>query len=83
MFQETGAREADKGDNIMYVSPNYKTKKALKADFHVGEKITVFSPGPFPLKDGPVSLEGPHYPKPHRWYASGICKNGILIQLED
>lgn len=54
----------------MYVNPNFKTKKALKEAVARGDRVDVFSPGPFPCKtDGTESVEGPHYPEPHRWYA--------------
>ena len=66
----------------MYVSPNFKTKKALKEALKDGKIVTVFSPGPFPCPEtGTVTLEGPHYPEPHRWYASGIVENGKLIKV--
>ena len=32
----------------MYVSPNFKTKKALKEAVAAGKVVRVFSPGPFP-----------------------------------
>jgi hypothetical protein len=54
----------------MYVEPNVPTKKALKEAVANGDAVTVFSPGPFPAKPGRVSVEGPHYPKPHSWYAT-------------
>ena len=54
----------------MYVDPNYRTKKALREAVANGDYVTVFSPGPFPCpQNGNVTVEGPHYPKPHRWYA--------------
>jgi superfamily II RNA helicase len=34
------------------------------------------------VRDGGIALEGPHYPEPHRWYASGECKDGMLIALK-
>jgi hypothetical protein len=68
---------------MAYTSPNFKTKKALKEAFAAGREIEVFSPGPFPVKtDGWVSLEGPHYPKPHSWYAQGLLENGKLVKLK-
>lgn len=68
---------------MAYTTTNYKTKKALKEDFASGKRITVFQPGGmFPLKEGEVVLEGPHYPQPHRWYASGVVdENGVLVKL--
>lgn len=64
----------------MYTYTNYKTKKALKADVAAGVKVQCFQPGPFPGKmDGPVCLEGPHYPAPHSWYASATLKDGVIV----
>ena len=67
----------------MYCSPNFKTKKALKEAVANGEKVTVFSPGPFTCpQDGSITLEGPHYPEPHRWYASVIVENGRVVKVK-
>jgi hypothetical protein len=55
----------------MYVTPNFKTKKQLREALARGERVRVFSPGPFPCpQSGNVSIEGPHYPAAHTWYAS-------------
>lgn len=72
----------------MYVDPNLKSKKALKeavAQYVATGKgaVYVFSPGPFPCpKDGEVSVEGPHYPKPHSWYARVEVKDGIVVKVK-
>ena len=71
----------------MYTTINFKTKKALKEALLAGKKITVYQPnGDLFNKEeqteGIVSLEGPHYPKPHRWYATGILKEGFLISIK-
>ena len=56
---------------MAYVSPNFKTKKLLREAVAQGKQVSVFSPGPFGCKsDGVEYVEGPHYPEPHRWYAS-------------
>jgi hypothetical protein len=53
-------------------------REALKA----GRRLEVFSPGPFgDPKDGEVIIEGPHYPKPHRFYPRGIVKDGVLVKI--
>ena len=67
----------------MYVSPNFKTKKALKEAVANGKMVTVFSPGPFgnPTKTGIMCVEGPHYPEPHRWYASVEIRDGIVVKV--
>lgn len=67
---------------MAYTSINFKTKKALKKAVAQGKSITVFSPGPFGCKqNGIETIEGPQYPKPHRWYAQVIVKNGIIIKV--
>ncbi len=66
----------------MYVSPNFKTKKALKEAIRNGDDVSVYSPGPFPCPQaGTVAIEGPHYPKPHSWYASVIVADGLVQQV--
>ena len=67
----------------MYVSPNFKTKKEIKEALAAGRRIEVFSPGPFPAPtEGRVTLEGPHYPAPHKWYAEGQVKGGLLVSIK-
>lgn len=66
----------------MYVEPNFKTKKALKEAVKAGQQVTVFSPGPFPAKtDGRETIEGPHYPAPHSWYAQVQVENGLVTKV--
>jgi hypothetical protein len=72
-------------DTMAYTGKNYKTKKALKEDLANGVKVTVYQPGSFGgnvPKDGPVYLEGPHYPEPHRWYAKGMMAGGYLVSIK-
>jgi hypothetical protein len=69
----------------MYTHTNYRTKKALREAVAAGEEVTVFQPGPFggnEPTDGRVSLEGPHYPEAHRWYASAVLENGRVVQVK-
>ena len=67
----------------MYCVTNYKTKKALKQDVAAGKSVRIFQPGPFDLEcsTGTVSLEGPHYPLPHKWYARAVIKDGIVVSV--
>lgn len=66
----------------MYVSPNFKSKKALRDAVKAGDVVTVFSPGPFPCpQDGRIAVEGPHYPEPHRWYASVQVEGGKITKM--
>ena len=67
----------------MYANDNPKTKKELKQWVADGHKVTAFQPGGFfPGKtDGEVLIEGPHYPKPHRWYARVLLRDSVIIKV--
>jgi hypothetical protein len=66
----------------VYVHPNFTTKKALKTAVAEGTEVTVFSPGPFPAPtQGETSVEGPHYPKPHSWYARVRVVDGKVTKV--
>lgn len=72
---------------MAYTDRNFKTKKALKEALANGDEITVYQPGVFGYtgtapKDGTVYLEGPHYPEPHKWYAQGTMKDGLLVSIK-
>lgn len=56
----------------MYTVIDFTSKKQL---------IEVYQPGPFgpDVADGVHCAEGPHYPKPHRWYAEVTVKNGVIV----
>ena len=68
----------------MYTDRNYRTKKALKEAIKNGDQVTVYQPGPFGGNvpaNGRVALEGPHYPEPHKWYASATLKDGVVVKV--
>ena len=68
---------------MAYVSPNYKSKAAVKRALAQGIQVTVFQPGLGTVPDnGRIALEGPHYPEPHRWYAEGTMENGKLVRVK-
>ena len=80
----------------MYTNINFRSKKALKEAVkawltytkHGGptrNPITYYQPGPFSgnePKDGTICVEGPHYPEPHRWYASCTVKDGVIVAVK-
>jgi hypothetical protein len=68
---------------MAYVEPNFKTKKALKEAVANGDTVTVFQPGGlFPVaENGRVAVEGPHYPKPHTWYAQVEVKDRTVVKV--
>lgn len=67
----------------MYTSQNFKSKKALREAVKAGQKITIFAPGlGTPVYNGIEYVEGPHYPKPHTWYAEVVVKDGVIITVK-
>jgi hypothetical protein len=67
---------------MAYVSPNFKTKKALRDAIASGRSVGVFQPGLGTVpENGRIALEGPHYPAPHTWYATGTLENGKLVKV--
>ena len=69
----------------MYTSTNFKSKKELKTAIADGRQITIYQPGPFgskPPQNGVVTLEGPHYPQPHKWYAEATLENGVIVKVK-
>jgi len=70
----------------MYTIINFKTKKALKEAVAQGVRVSVYQPGPFGTGDvtgkQTVTLEGPHYPEPHRWYARAtLDDDGFIVKV--
>jgi hypothetical protein len=66
----------------MYVDPNFKTKKLLREAVAKNERVSIFSPGPFPAnRNGIEYVEGPHFPKPHMWYATVEVREGIVVRV--
>lgn len=69
----------------MYTVIDFRTKKALKEAVAAGDCVEYYSLGmgldPTPL-NGVIYLEGPHYPKPHTWYAEAVVKNGHIVKVE-
>lgn len=60
---------------MAYTDFDFKTKKSLREAVAGGTKVHCYQPGPIALLrvPGTVYLEGPHYPKPHTWYAQVQC----------
>lgn len=68
---------------MTYTRINFKSKKAMREAVKSGARVEVYQPGPFgpDVKDGTTSLEGPHYPAPHTWYASVEVKDGAITRV--
>jgi hypothetical protein len=71
-------------EKVVYTHFNFKTKKAFKEAVKLGQRVTVYQPGPFggnePLT-GNVAVEGPHYPAPHSWWAEVELKDGRVVKV--
>jgi len=67
----------------MYVNPDYKSKKDFKAAVESGKAHYPYNPsGMFPApENGTTTIEGPHYPKPHKWYARVEVKDGNVVKV--
>ena len=66
----------------MYAEGNPKTKKALKEMVASGTPVRIFAPGlGTPAENGPDAVEGPHYPAPHRWYATVQMQDGLVVKV--
>jgi hypothetical protein len=67
---------------MAYTDKNFKSGKELKEAFANGQTLTVYSPGPFPLRDGPNVIEGPHYPEAHKFYVQVTIQGGVLVAMK-
>jgi hypothetical protein len=67
----------------VYTSINFMTKKALGDAVKAGETVTLFAPGlGTPVRNGTETVEGPHYPAAHTWYAQVEMKDGKVIRVK-
>ena len=67
----------------MYTVKNFKTKKEFKEAVANGDQVELFAPGlGQPKTNGVEYVEGPHYPKPHTWYAEVLMKDGLVVKVK-
>jgi hypothetical protein len=70
----------------VYINTNPKSKAQIKRDIKAGKVMRVFQPnnmfGTTPPENGVVTVEGPHYPKPHRWYGQATLKDGVVVAIK-
>jgi len=69
---------------MAYIDPDYKTKKAFKEAVASGVQHRPYNPsGLFPPKEnGHETIEGPHYPQPHSWYAQVEVVEGVVTKVK-
>lgn len=68
----------------MYTVINFKTKKALKEALKEGQRVEVTNLTPWgeePFTAGECSVEGPHFPAPHTWYARVMVREGRIVRV--
>jgi hypothetical protein len=67
----------------MYTNINFKTKKVMKEAFAAGKQLYTYQPGGmFPgMKNGAATIEGPHFPAAHTWYARVLLKDGVIVRV--
>lgn len=72
----------------MYTTINFTSKKALKDALTAGRKIGVYQPNDMygatdkvQTGEHTVTLEGPHYPQPHKWYARAVVRDGYVVKV--
>jgi homoserine kinase len=72
----------------MYTTKNFKTKKSLKEAVAAnlsgsGPAVTYYQPGLGETpQNGTIHCEGPHYPEPHKWYATCEAKDGKIVSVK-
>jgi len=67
-----------------YLFPEKPSKKAYKESIASGEIITAAENTPWGSKivnNGIVTFEGPHFPKPHRYYGQATVVNGKVVKI--
>ena len=77
---------------MSYAEINFKHKKQLKQAVQDGARLRTFNPfcsecdqptGMFPVEqNGSDVIEGPWYPEPHRWYASVLVQDGVIVKVK-
>lgn len=69
---------------MSYVRVDFPSKKAFIAAVKAGRKMYTYNPsGMFETpQNGNDVIEGPHYPKPHKWYASVVVENGVVVKAK-
>ena len=67
----------------MYTETNFKTKKAFQQSVKDGDQHMTYNPsGMFPTtQNGRDTIEGPHYPQPHTWYATVTVEDGCVVKV--
>lgn len=73
----------------MYTSTNYRTKKALKQAVQDGTFVSVWQPNDMfgnpkaqENYSGEATVEGPHFPQAHSWWATVVIEHGRIVKVK-
>lgn len=70
----------------MYINTNPKSKAQIKRDIKSGVAMRVYQPNDMfnttPPQNGTVAVEGPHFPKPHKWYGTATLEDGVVVAIK-
>lgn len=67
-----------------YLYPEKPSKAAYKKAIAAGEEIIARENTPWGLdkvKNAEVAFEGPHYPKPHKYYGKAKVVDGRVVKV--
>ena len=67
-----------------YLYPELPSKAAYKKAIGEGKKIVAKENKPWgqdAVQNGAVTFEGPHYPKPHKYYGTAKVENGLVVKV--
>jgi len=62
-------------------------ERVINENIRLVHAVTYYQPngdltGSSPPRNGTITLEGPHYPEPHRWYAQATVKDGEVVKVK-
>jgi len=70
---------------MAYIYPEEPSKIAIKRGLAEGKEYRISENSPWgkkPIHEGSHTFEGPHYPKPHRYYGVAVVAKGKVISVE-
>jgi hypothetical protein len=68
-----------------YLYPNLASKKSLREAIASGQEIIAklnYPWGSEKVESGNVVFEGPHAPRPHRFYGTAWIENGRVVEIK-
>ena len=70
---------------MAYIYPDMPSKASIKRALTEGVEFTCRDNTPrgqiTVYNTNAIAVEGPHYPKPHRWYGTAVIKEGFVTRI--